>query len=86
MLGLFLFVFIGLMAGWMANFFTHGGGLGTTGNIIVGIVGSFLGGLLFQQFGARLFGMSETPAVLLSFAVALVVAIVLLIVAHLIKK
>jgi uncharacterized membrane protein YeaQ/YmgE (transglycosylase-associated protein family) len=85
MLGIFLFIVIGLLAGWMANFFTHGGGLGTTGNIIVGIIGSFLGGLLFQQFGTGLVG-EGAPVVLVSFVAALVGAVVLLIIAGLIKR
>ena len=86
MLGPFLMLGSGLVAGGMASSFTHGGRLGTTGNLIVGIVGSFTGRLLFQRFGASLVGMSETPALLLSFAVALVGAIILLVVAHLIKR
>ena len=84
MLGFFLLIVIGLMVGGMANSFTNGGRLGMAGNLIVGIVGSFLGGILFQQFGTRL--MSETPALLLSFAVALVGAVLLLIIAHRVKR
>jgi uncharacterized membrane protein YeaQ/YmgE (transglycosylase-associated protein family) len=84
MLGYFLLIAIGLMVGAMANSFTHGGRLGTTGNLAVGVAGSFLGGFLFRQFGTRL--MSETPALLLSFVVALVGAIILVVVAHLIKR
>jgi uncharacterized membrane protein YeaQ/YmgE (transglycosylase-associated protein family) len=84
MLGYFLLIAIGLMVGGMANSFTHGGRLGTAGNLIVGIAGSFLGGFLFQQFGTRL--MSDTPALLLSYAVALIGAILLLVIAHAVKK
>ena len=86
MLGLFLLIAIGVMVGWMTNFFTHDGGLGKVGNLIVGIVGSLIGGLLFQQLGTRLTGWSEEPVLLSSFGVALVVAIVLLIIASAIKK
>ena len=84
MLGLFLLIVIGLVAGGLASSFTHGGRLGKTGNLIVGLVGSFLGGLLFQQFGDKLVG--ESPALLLSFPVALVSAILLLVIAHMIKR
>jgi len=86
MLGLFLLIAIGLMAGWLANFFTHGGGLGTVGNIIVGIVGSLLGGLLFQQIGVRLTGWLEESVLLASYGVALLLAVILLVIANLIKK
>jgi uncharacterized membrane protein YeaQ/YmgE (transglycosylase-associated protein family) len=86
MLGLFLLIVIGLFVGWMANFFTHGGGLGTVGNIIVAIVGSLLGGLLFQQVGIRLTGWVEESVVLASYGVAFVMAVILLVIAKLIKK
>jgi uncharacterized membrane protein YeaQ/YmgE (transglycosylase-associated protein family) len=84
MFGLLLLVAIGLMAGWLANMFTRGGGLGTAGNVIAGIAGSLVGGLLFQQFGARLVG--EHGALFISFGVALATAVVFLVVAGLIKK
>jgi uncharacterized membrane protein YeaQ/YmgE (transglycosylase-associated protein family) len=84
MLGIFLLIVIGLVAGGLANFLTRGGGLGTTGNLVVGIIGSFLGGILFQQFGASLVG--EGPVVMVSFAVALAGAVVLLIIVGLIKR
>ena len=84
MLGLFLLLGIGLMVGGMASSFTHGGRLGTTWYLILGIVGSLLGGILFQQFGDRLVG--EHQALMISFAVALVGAIVLVVVGGLIKR
>jgi uncharacterized membrane protein YeaQ/YmgE (transglycosylase-associated protein family) len=86
MLGPFLLIAIGLVIGGLATFFTHGGGLGKVGNLVVGIVGSFLGGLLFQQFGARLTGWLEESVLLVSFGVAFVVAVILLVVANMIKK
>jgi uncharacterized membrane protein YeaQ/YmgE (transglycosylase-associated protein family) len=39
---------IGLVSGWLASVVV-GGGLGLVGDIVVGIVGSFIGGLLFRQ-------------------------------------
>jgi uncharacterized membrane protein YeaQ/YmgE (transglycosylase-associated protein family) len=86
MLGLFLLIAIGLVVGGLANFFTHGGGLGTVGNIVVGIVGSLLGGLLFQQVGISLTGWIEESVVLASYGVAFAVAVILLVIASLIKK
>lgn len=38
---------IGLIAGWLASAVV-GGGLGVIGDIVVGVVGAFLGGLLFR--------------------------------------
>jgi uncharacterized membrane protein YeaQ/YmgE (transglycosylase-associated protein family) len=38
---------IGLVAGWLASRVT-GGGSGVIGDIVLGIVGAFLGGLIFR--------------------------------------
>ena len=45
---LILWVVVGLIAGWLASAVV-GGGYGVVGDIIVGIVGSFLGGFIFSQ-------------------------------------
>jgi len=41
-----LWIAIGLIAGWLASAVV-GGGYGVIGDIVVGVVGAFLGGLLF---------------------------------------
>jgi uncharacterized membrane protein YeaQ/YmgE (transglycosylase-associated protein family) len=46
-----LWLVIGLIAGWLASAVV-GGGNGVIGDIVVGIVGAFLGGLLFRATGA----------------------------------
>lgn len=38
---------IGLIAGWLASALI-GGGFGVVGDIVVGLVGSFIGGLIFK--------------------------------------
>jgi len=38
---------VGLVAGWLAGLLMKGGGLGLIGDIIVGIVGAFIGNWLF---------------------------------------
>ena len=38
---------IGLIAGWLASALI-GGGFGVVGDIVVGLVGSFIGGLIFN--------------------------------------
>ncbi|WP_338870060.1 GlsB/YeaQ/YmgE family stress response membrane protein [Myxococcus stipitatus] len=42
---------IGLIAGWLASAVV-GGGYGLVGDIVVGIVGAFLGGFIFRALGA----------------------------------
>ncbi len=45
-----LWLAIGLIAGWLASAVV-GGGYGVVGDIVVGIVGAFLGGWLFRALG-----------------------------------
>ena len=49
------FLVIGLIAGWLAGIIMKGRGFGILGNIIVGVIGSVLGGFLFRLIG--LFGL-----------------------------
>jgi uncharacterized membrane protein YeaQ/YmgE (transglycosylase-associated protein family) len=48
---LVVYLIIGGLAGWCAGVISKGSGFGVLGNIIVGIVGSFLGGLCFRLLG-----------------------------------
>ena len=43
-----LWLVVGLIAGWLASAVV-GGGFGLVGDIVIGIVGAFLGGLLFRS-------------------------------------
>ncbi|HYH98802.1 GlsB/YeaQ/YmgE family stress response membrane protein [Hyalangium sp.] len=45
-----VWIVIGLIAGWLASA-VAGGGYGLIGDIIVGVVGSFIGGFLFRALG-----------------------------------
>ncbi|WP_164018615.1 GlsB/YeaQ/YmgE family stress response membrane protein [Pyxidicoccus trucidator] len=42
---------IGLIAGWLASAVV-GGGYGVIGDIVVGVVGAFIGGFIFRALGA----------------------------------
>ncbi|APW62160.1 GlsB/YeaQ/YmgE family stress response membrane protein [Paludisphaera borealis] len=45
------FLLIGLVAGWLAGQITKGRSLGTTNNMIVGVLGAIFGGFLFSIIG-----------------------------------
>lgn len=45
------FLIIGVFAGWLAGRFMKGRGFGLVGDLIVGVVGAMLGGLIFQALG-----------------------------------
>ena len=52
MLGsLISFLIVGLLAGWIAGRLTKGSGFGLLGNLGLGVVGAFVGGLLFWVLG-----------------------------------
>ena len=48
---LVIFLIIGAVAGWLAGQIMKGAGFGLIGNIIVGIVGAFIAGLLLPAIG-----------------------------------
>ncbi|MDB5772163.1 MAG: hypothetical protein V7606_2111 [Burkholderiales bacterium] len=74
------FLLIGLIAGWLASAIV-GGGFGIVGDIVVGIVGAFIGGFLF-----RTMGFSAGGGMLGSIIVATVGAIVLLLLLRLVRR
>jgi uncharacterized membrane protein YeaQ/YmgE (transglycosylase-associated protein family) len=47
---LLLFILIGLIAGALAGRVVSGHGYGVAGDIVVGVVGAFLGGWIFATF------------------------------------
>ena len=73
------YLLIGLVAGWIANMIVKGHGAGFCINLLVGIVGGFLGGWLFSLFG--IFAVGTFGSIIMS----IVGAIVLLWIAALIR-
>jgi uncharacterized membrane protein YeaQ/YmgE (transglycosylase-associated protein family) len=76
-----LWIVIGLIAGWLASAVV-GGGYGVIGDIVVGVVGAFLGGVLFRalKIGVPLRGLPGT------ILVAFIGAVVLLLMLRLIRR
>ncbi len=50
-------LFVGLIAGFLASVVMRGGGYGVVGDIIVGIIGAFIGGWLFSLLGVGAGGL-----------------------------
>ena len=73
-MGILAWLIIGLIAGALAGMVMRGGGYGIIGDIIVGIIGAFLGGFIFSLFG----GSGVTGFNLWSLIVAFVGACVLI--------
>lgn len=70
------FLLIGAIAGWLAGLIMKGGGFGLIGNMVVGVLGSVIGGYLFQSVGVAAGGL----------VTAVIGAIVLLFIVGLVKK
>jgi uncharacterized membrane protein YeaQ/YmgE (transglycosylase-associated protein family) len=51
------FLLIGLAAGWLAGQITKGSSFGLVNDLIVGVIGSFLGGILFWLIGLSATGL-----------------------------
>ena len=45
---------VGLIAGWLAGQIVQGTGFGIVGDLIIGIVGAFIGSWVFPQLGIHL--------------------------------
>jgi uncharacterized membrane protein YeaQ/YmgE (transglycosylase-associated protein family) len=67
---------IGGAAGWLGSVIFKGSGLGILGNIVVGILGSFLGYWLLGKFGIRL-GTGWVAAILTGAIGALIILVLL---------
>ena len=53
-MGIIATLIIGALAGWLGSKLYSGSGLGIIGNIIVGIIGSFVGSWLLGKLGVSL--------------------------------
>jgi uncharacterized membrane protein YeaQ/YmgE (transglycosylase-associated protein family) len=75
--GILYWILIGLVAGWLAGKIARGAGYGCITDVILGLVGSVLGGWLFMKLGILGGGM------LYSVAAATVGAVILVTIVHL---
>lgn len=75
------FALVGLVAGWLAGKIMKGSGYGVVGDIVIGVIGAFVGGYLFSILGVSIGG-----GTLGSIAVATVGAVVLIALLRFIKR
>ena len=78
---LLIWLLVGAVAGWLAGMIVKGGGLGLIGDIVVGIVGAFIGGWLLPKLGVVL-GVGFVAVI----ASATIGAIVLLLALRLVRR
>jgi uncharacterized membrane protein YeaQ/YmgE (transglycosylase-associated protein family) len=48
---LIVIIIVGVVAGWLAGNIVRGGGYGLIGDLIVGVIGAFIGDRLLPQLG-----------------------------------
>jgi uncharacterized membrane protein YeaQ/YmgE (transglycosylase-associated protein family) len=77
---LLVILLVGLAAGWLAGQIVQGTGFGLVGDVIIGIIGAFIGDWLMPQFGLYL-GVGIVGAIV----DATVGAIVLLLIIRLVR-
>jgi uncharacterized membrane protein YeaQ/YmgE (transglycosylase-associated protein family) len=75
--GIVGWLLIGLVAGWLAGKIARGRGFGCITDVVLGIIGSFIGGWVFVKLG--IFG----GGFLYSLAAATLGAVILVSIAHL---
>ena len=75
------FLIMGAIVGWLAGKIMSGHGYGIIWDILLGILGSFLGGFIFTL----IFG-TQPAGLIISFIVALIGAVVLVAIVHMIKR
>ncbi len=75
-----IWIIIGGLAGWLASVLVRGSGMGILMDVVVGVVGAFLGGLIVELIG----GTGFTGFNLWSFFVAFIGAAVLLLIVRLV--
>jgi uncharacterized membrane protein YeaQ/YmgE (transglycosylase-associated protein family) len=75
--GLMAWLFLGLVAGWLAGKLSRGRGYGCITDIILGLIGSFIGGWVFTKLG--IFG----GGFIFSLAAATLGAVILVAIVHL---
>lgn len=83
-MGIIAWLVFGALAGWVAGIITKTGDRrGCIGNIIIGVVGAFVGGLLMELLTGQgiAFGFN-----LRSFIVAVIGSVVLLVAVSMIRK
>ena len=73
-MGIIAWIVFGLIAGWIASKIMHGEGSGLLMNLVLGVVGAFVGGLLISVVG----GVGVTGFNLWSLLVSVLGAVVVL--------
>ena len=73
---LLVIIIVGIVAGWLAGRVMEGGGFGLIGDLLVGLVGAFIGDWLLPRLGIHL-GTGIVALILNAFIGAVVLLLIL---------
>jgi len=79
---LIVILIIGLIAGWLAGQIMKGSGYGLVGDLVIGVIGAFIGGWLWAELHLPILG----PWWLTAIVSAVVGACILLFILRLVKR
>ncbi len=74
---LIVILIVGLVAGWLAGKIVRGGGFGLIGDVIVGVIGAFIGRWLFGVLGISI-GINFWVDAILTATIGAVILLLLL--------
>jgi uncharacterized membrane protein YeaQ/YmgE (transglycosylase-associated protein family) len=74
--GLLVIIVVGVVAGWLAGRAMEGGGFGLIGDLLVGLVGAFIGDWLLPRLGIHL-GVGIVALIINAFIGAVVLLLIL---------
>lgn len=75
-MSLLVFLLLGLVAGWLAGYVMKGG-FGIIGDMVVGVLGAFIGGWLFSNLAGRDITGFDLPSILIAFVGACILIAIL---------
>ena len=73
---LLVIIIVGIVAGWLAGRVMEGGGFGLVGDLLVGLVGAFIGDWLLPRLGIHL-GVGVVALIINAFIGAVVLLLIL---------
>ena len=72
---LLILLIVGAIAGWLAGVLIKGYGFGLVGNIVIGVIGAFIGSWLLPQLG---FGMGGLLGAIVSATIGAIILLLLI--------
>lgn len=83
---LIVWLITGALAGYLAGLIFRGKGFGAVGNIIVGLIGALVGGVLLRLLNVQITGLPTFTFSLADLVVAIIGAAVLIAVLRLVRR